>query len=102
MALEDRCSQAGQPLRHRGVPQIGARDFIAEVQQHFGDPAHADAADAYEMYALNFCEHKVKLPGHGFTRINTDRPEQENEPERKEKELSVRIRVDPWRAFFDS
>ena len=37
--------------------QIGAGDLVAEIQQHFGDAAHADAADAYEMDALDLGEH---------------------------------------------
>ena len=35
-------------------------DLIAEIQQDLGDTAHADAANAHEMDALDFCEHKVK------------------------------------------
>ena len=37
--------------------QIGAGNLVAKIQQHFGNPAHADAADAYEMYPLNFGKH---------------------------------------------
>jgi hypothetical protein len=39
--------------------QIGAGNFVAEVQQYLGNAAHADAADAYEMDALDFGEHGV-------------------------------------------
>ena len=45
--------------------QIGAGNLVAEVQQHLGDAAHADAADADEMNALNFGKHKSSS-GHGF------------------------------------
>ena len=37
--------------------EIGAGDLVAEVEQHFGDAAHADAANADEMNALNFRKH---------------------------------------------
>jgi hypothetical protein len=46
----------GQPLGDAPL-QVGAGDLVAEVQQHLGDAAHADAADADEMDALNFCKH---------------------------------------------
>ena len=47
----------GQTLGDRGTFQIGAGDLVAEIQQHLGNAAHADAADAYEMDALDFGEH---------------------------------------------
>ena len=43
--------------------QVGAGDPVAEVQQHFGDAAHADAADAHEMNALNFGKHENLILG---------------------------------------
>ena len=46
----------------RSEPEI----LIAEVQQDFGDAAHADAADAYEMYALDFGEHRSGYVCNGF------------------------------------
>ena len=45
-----------RPARRRGrraVRQVGARDLVAEVEQHFGDAAHAGAADADEMNMLD-------------------------------------------------
>ena len=45
----DARTQLRQPLRHRVVGQIGAGHRIAQVQQHLGDAAHADAPNAYEV-----------------------------------------------------
>src|SRR5690606_9526223 len=42
-------AQALEPLQHRAVDEVGARAVIAEVLQHFGNAAHARAADADEM-----------------------------------------------------
>ena len=36
--------------------QIRPRNFVAKIKQHFGYATHADAANADEMYTLNFCE----------------------------------------------
>ena len=53
-----RCgAQRRQALRDGGGLQIGAGDLVAEVQQDLGNAAHADAADAYEMDALDFGKH---------------------------------------------
>ena len=57
VAYEDGCSQLGEPLGGGGVTKVGAADAVPQGKQHFGDPAHADAADAYKMNALNLCEH---------------------------------------------
>jgi hypothetical protein len=46
-----------QTLRDGRTLQVRAGNFVAEIQQHLGNAAHADAADAHEMYALNFGEH---------------------------------------------
>ena len=71
MAFEHGCAQAGQPLGDGGALQVGAGDLVAEIQQHLGDAAHADAADAYEMDALNLGEHKsTSWPR--ISRIHTD------------------------------
>jgi hypothetical protein len=40
------------------VLEIGARDAVSEVEENFGDTAHADAADADEVYALDLREHE--------------------------------------------
>ena len=57
MALEGLCAEAREPLRYGGSLQVRAGNLVAEIQQNFGDAAHADAADAYEMDALNLGEH---------------------------------------------
>jgi hypothetical protein len=61
MAFQDSCAKTGEALRHRRTFQVRARDLIAEVQQNFGNAAHPNAADAYEMDTLNFCEHGNNL-----------------------------------------
>ena len=43
------------------MPQVGAADAITKGEQHFGNSAHADAADAYEMNALNLGKHKESI-----------------------------------------
>jgi len=57
MAYEDLRPQITEPLGRRGVAEIGAADAVPQGQQHFCNPAHADAADANKMNALNLCEH---------------------------------------------
>jgi hypothetical protein len=53
-----RCgAQTGQALSDSGGLEIGAGDLVSEIEQDLGDAAHADAADAYEVDALNFGEH---------------------------------------------
>ena len=46
-----------EPLRGVRLLQVRSRDLVPEVQEHLGDAAHADAADADEMDMLNFFEH---------------------------------------------
>jgi hypothetical protein len=57
MTFDGERAERSQALRHAGTLQIRAGDSVAEVQQHLGNAAHADAADAYEMDALDFGEH---------------------------------------------
>ena len=61
VSFKDRRAQAGQSLRDGRTLQVRAGNFIAEVQQDLGNAAHADAADAHEMNALNFGEHEIKF-----------------------------------------
>ena len=54
---------ATQPIGNAGLTQVGAGDGIAEGQQYFRDPAHADAANANEMNTLRFREHSRRGKG---------------------------------------
>ena len=56
-----------QSLDELAALLIGAGDAIAQVQEHLGDPAHADAADAHEMNLLVFLVH-----GSGRSRVLRD------------------------------
>jgi hypothetical protein len=49
VADEDFDTEFFEPLGIIAVGRIGTLDFVAEVMQHFGDTAHANAADADEM-----------------------------------------------------
>ena len=44
-----------------GKLQVGPADLVAQVEQHFGDAAHADAADAREMQVLGTKKHFLML-----------------------------------------
>jgi hypothetical protein len=43
------------------MSQVGAADAVTKGEQHFGNAAHADASDAYEMNALNLGKHKDSI-----------------------------------------
>ena len=62
MVVMDARAQTCQPLRHRVVGQIGAGYCIAQVQQHLGDAAHADAADAHEVDMFDGVFHRRWTP----------------------------------------
>ena len=56
----DAPAEHAQALGDRGRREVRAADVVAEVQQHLGDPAHADPADAHEVDALDLPdEHPV-------------------------------------------
>jgi hypothetical protein len=57
MSIENDRSEALQSRGHRRRPEVAAGNAVAERKQNFGDTAHADSADTYEMYALQFSEH---------------------------------------------
>ncbi len=61
MALEGERAECGEAMGDGRGLEVRAGNLIAEVQQDLGDAAHADAADAYEMNALNFGEHGVAV-----------------------------------------
>ena len=50
-------SHVGQPVGNRRELHIGTRNAVAEIEQHLGDAAHADAADADKVYALELGKH---------------------------------------------
>src|SRR6202030_107448 len=56
MGIEDCGAKFGQPLGDGRGFAVGAGDGITESQKHFGDAAHADAADAYQVNALEISE----------------------------------------------
>ena len=77
MALEAASAQRCKTLGDRGTLEVGAGNLVAEVQQHLGDAAHANAADTYEMNALNFGKHENSsatdhADEHGSTQIRED------------------------------
>ena len=45
----DAPAELGEPAGGLGLLQVRARDGVAEVEQHLGDAAHADAADPDEV-----------------------------------------------------
>ncbi|MNO33744.1 hypothetical protein D3C76_237630 [compost metagenome] len=49
VADEDFGTEGFQALGDRRSFQVGARDLVAQVQQHFGNPAHAHTADTDEV-----------------------------------------------------
>ena len=63
MAFEGDGTHGGQTLRDGRGLEVRAGDLVAEVQQHLGDAAHADATDAHEMNALNLGEHELVASG---------------------------------------
>ena len=57
VSLENSRAQRGKSLRGGRIPQVGTGNLVAKVQQHFGNPTHADATNPHEMNALNLGEH---------------------------------------------
>ena len=53
VADENLHAQARKALRDRVALEVGALHFVAQVQQHFGDPTHAAAADADQVNSLD-------------------------------------------------
>ena len=58
MADEDAPAQFFQAPRRIGRLQIRAGHFVSQGQQHFGDTAHAGAADPDQMDLLGFAKHR--------------------------------------------
>src|SRR5262245_55387867 len=57
MLQKDFCSQLSEAFGDGTRGQIGARHLVAEVHEHFGDAAHACAANADKMNALDLVLH---------------------------------------------
>ena len=68
VTLVHRCAEFHQALGRRVVRQIRARNLKAQVQQHFGNAAHASTADAHKMDIFNFMFH-ANLTNSCFGRI---------------------------------
>src|SRR5690348_16833111 len=49
-------------VRDRRSAQVRARHFIAEIEQNFGDAAHANAADPDKMDVLETLKHGPPSP----------------------------------------
>ena len=59
MTLENLRTLLGQAPRGGVIGHIGTADLKAQVDQHFGDAAHAGAADADKMDVFDFMFHRA-------------------------------------------
>ncbi|MCY1397037.1 hypothetical protein D9M71_120250 [compost metagenome] len=71
MADEDLRTETLQALSHDRRLEVGAGNPVAQVQQHFGDAAHAHAADADEVDTTDAAHFRL---GHGFLALNHGPP----------------------------
>ncbi|MNI15165.1 hypothetical protein D3C73_684570 [compost metagenome] len=71
VADEDLRPEGFQALGDRGRLQVGAGHGITQVQQHFGDPAHAHTADTDEVDATDAAHFRLR---HGFLTLNHGPP----------------------------
>ena len=60
--LGDSRAQPGQPLGHRCPLEVRPGNAETQVKQDLSDPAHANAADAYEMNFANLTQHRFGCP----------------------------------------
>src|ERR1700733_12781196 len=70
VAFENCGSQFSQTLSHGRGFQIGTRNRVIAGEQNFGNAAHAAAADADQMNALEIAEghaHARTIPFNGFS-----------------------------------
>ncbi len=56
VGVENRGAKFGEAFGDRRRLAVGAGNGVAESEQHFGDAAHADAADAHQVDALKIAE----------------------------------------------
>src|SRR3990172_193969 len=59
VADEDLAAQLLQPLRGVRFLHVRTGDLVAQIQEHLGDAAHTDAADADKMDVFNLFEHRM-------------------------------------------
>ncbi len=57
VADENRNALVAQPLHIGALGLVGALHLVAKIVQHFGDAAHADAADADEVHQADRLRH---------------------------------------------
>jgi len=57
VALVDGGAEGGESIGNGSAAKVRAGDGDAEVEEDFGDTAHADSADADEVRVLGCCEH---------------------------------------------
>ena len=50
-------TQSGQTFGDVRLSQIGAGNFVPQIEQNFCNAAHADAADTDEVYFIDFSVH---------------------------------------------
>ena len=74
VAERDPCAELGEAPRHRAVREVRAGHAIALRQQHLGDAAHAGAADADEMHALDLVLHRPRASATHARRRGPPRP----------------------------
>ena len=58
MPYADFRTQSGKARGYIGSTQIRTGNFVPKVEEDFGNPAHADSADAYEVYLIDFSVHR--------------------------------------------
>jgi hypothetical protein len=61
VAFEDARAHGFQALGGRRKLHVGAADLVSEVEQHFGNAAHADSADPREMQMLGTKKHFLNV-----------------------------------------
>ncbi len=65
MTVENRRAEILQAFGNRRKLCVGTGDRVAQRQQHFGDTAHTDSADAHQMNPLEI----TKRHHHGYPRV---------------------------------
>jgi len=71
VADKDPCTERLQALSDRRLFQVGAGHLVTQIQQHFGNAAHAHAADTDEVDATDAAHFRL---WHGFLILNHGPP----------------------------